>query len=506
MSIKKSTVKNLFDSVPENMNSIFPVINYAKELFPKISWQSGNFTDLKFPYYFGERQCTVSSFPVSSKKVTLQKVLKGKSVFENNTDSWSLLSSSARVAKVLSFLKEAEDLKSKIVALISFETAKNLFEAEHEFNRAVDYVKKSCKAFLDMDKNITYDKYYAYSKPSPLGVVFCSGPSNYPLFETWSVIFPALLCGNSVIVKLPGIGSLIHVPFLSLFDKCFPEGSIDFVAGDFKDTIVPALKSGDIDLFSYIGRGKNINQFLEKVKEKSSLRTVLGLEAKNPAVVFSDADLDKAAKNIVFGALNFNGQRCAAIKIVFAHKSIKERLVRKISDLVSELKIGLPWINNPDITPLLSLNSADYIESLLNDALNKNGSIVNEFGGLRNKNFVFPAVLDDVNEKMDIYKKEQFGPIIPVVSFSDFDKVLDYLNSSEYSQQISVFKKEYSPKDELFNILRKYSCRINVNSFCTRSPDVFPFAVKRHSGNFMFSVESAFKHFSVESIVVTKEE
>ncbi len=506
MNAIKSSVVKLFNSVPEKIDSLFPVLNSVEEEFSSVPWKSEKSHDLILPYYFNnDKACTISSFPIANENITLDKVSKGKSAFENNRQSWSLLSSLEKVNKINLFIKEAKKFKNNAVHLLMLETAKNLFESEYEINRAFEYVEKSCEVFLKMESDYTFGKYRAYSKPSPLGLVLCSGPSNYPFFETWSILFPALLCGNSIIVKLPGIGSLVHFLFFSLFRKYFPEGVVDFVAGDFNETIIPALKSGSVDLFAYIGREEKVDMLLKELKEYSSLRTVLGLEAKNPAIVFSDADIDNAAKNIVFGALNFNGQRCAAIKIVFAHKSIKLKLVKKISELVSNLNIGLPWNDKPDITPLLSLKNADFVEYLLKDALNKNGLIVNDCGGFRNKTFIYPAVIENVEENMNICWEEQFGPLIPVVSFTDFDKVLNYLTFSKYSQQISVFQKFSSQTGDLFDILRKYSCRINVNSFCTRSPDTFPFAVKRHSGNFIFSIEETFKHFSVDSIVVTKD-
>ncbi|MBL7994852.1 aldehyde dehydrogenase family protein, partial [bacterium] len=205
------------------------------------------------------------------------------------------------------------------------------------------------------------------------------------------------------------------------------------------------------------------------------------------------------------GSLSYNGQRCTALKIIFIHENIKDVFIEKFVSEVEKLNIGMPWEDNVFITPLPEPNKSEFLTELVNDAVTKGAKICNPSGGIKNRSFFFPAVLSDVNEKMRIYHEEQFGPIVPIVTFKDIQKPLDYVIHSNYGQQASVFGKDPDKIAVLLDTLVHQVCRLNINSQCQRGPDVFPFTGRKDSAEGTLSVSDALRVFSIRTLVALKE-
>src|SRR5262249_19608263 len=143
---------------------------------------------------------------------------------------------------------------------------------------------------------------------TPLGVVLCMGPYNYPLNETFATLIPAMIMGNTVVFKPPTFGVLLFKPLLEAFQKAFPKGVINTVYGRGSEIVPALLESGKINVLTLIGSSK-VADYLKKMHPKvNRLRAILGLDAKNAAIVLPDADMDLAVKECVTGALSFNGQ------------------------------------------------------------------------------------------------------------------------------------------------------------------------------------------------------
>jgi len=164
---------------------------------------------------------------------------------------------------------------------------------------------------------------------------------------------------------------------------------------------------------------------------------VLGLEAKNPAIVLPDADLDSAVDECIAGTLSFNGQRCTALKVLYVHESVVEEFNRRFAFKVDQLKFGNPWDDGAKLTPLPEVDKPAYIQGLIDDAKEKGAKILNKKGGETSENFIFPAVLYPVTKAMRVYKEEQFGPVIPVIPFSDIEEPLDDMAESDYGFKCS---------------------------------------------------------------------
>jgi len=292
---------------------------------------------------------------------------------------------------------------------------------------------------------------------------------------------------------------------MEAFQKCFPKGVVNTVYGHGKDIITPIMQSGKIDVFAFIGTSKVADAIKSLHPQPHRLRTILGLEAKNPAIILPDADLELTVNESVLGALSYNGQRCTALKMIFVHQNIAESFLKKFNEKISSLKIGMPWEPNVQVTALPEKGKTDYLNDLVEDAKKNGANIVNENGGEINGTFFYPAVLYPVNSKMKVYHEEQFGPVIPVLSYKDIEEPLQYILESKYGQQVSIFGTNTENIAKLIDPLINQLSRVNINSQCQRGPDTFPFNGRKDSAQGTLSVFDALRVFSIRTIVATKE-
>jgi glyceraldehyde-3-phosphate dehydrogenase (NADP+) len=146
-----------------------------------------------------------------------------------------------------------------------------------------------------------------------------------------------------------------------------------------------------------------------------------------------------------------------------------------------------------------------YIQELIDDAVNLGAKIINDKGGNISDNYIFPAVMYPVNKEMRLYKEEQFGPIIPILSFTNIEEPLDDMAESNYGQQVSVFGKDTDTLAPLIDTLVNLVCRVNLNSSCQRGPDVYPFTGRKDSAYGTLSVHDALRTFSIRTFVASKD-
>ena len=341
----------------------------------------------------------------------------------------------------------------------------------------------------------------AQVRRAPLGVVLCLSPYNYPLNETFCLLIPALMMGNTTVFKPAKHGILLLSPLLKAFQQCFPKGVVNIIYGSGRTLATPILKSGRVDVLALIGNSKSANILQEYHPKKNRLRLVLGLEAKNPGIILPDCDLDLAVKESVLGSLAFNGQRCTALKILFVHEDIVEVFNTKFKAEVDKLICGLPWDEHVNITPLPEPHKPAYIKALIADAESKGAAVINEKGNKFNKSFVSPTVLYPVNDAMNVYHEEQFGPVVPIVPFKEISEPLNYISESNYGQQVSLFSKNPTSLAPLIDSLVNQVCRVNINTKCQRGPDVFPFVGRKDSAVSTLSVHDALRTFSIRTMV-----
>jgi glyceraldehyde-3-phosphate dehydrogenase (NADP+) len=312
------------------------------------------------------------------------------------------------------------------------------------------------------------------------------------------------MMGNTAVFKPAKHGVLLIAPLLEAFQQSFPSGVVNVVFGRGRTIASPIMKTGLVDVLALIGHSSSAISLQDLHPYKNRLRLVLGLEAKNPAIILPDANMDQTVAECISGTLSFNGQRCTALKIVYVHEDVKDEFLQKFSKAVDALQVGMPW-DNTLLTPLPEPGKPSYIKELIDDATSKGASIMNKRGGEMSENYCFPAVLYPVSDDMRVYEEEQFGPVIPVISFTDIQEPLNDMSESSYGQQVSLFGKDVSKLAPLIDSLVNLVCRVNLNSSCQRGPDVYPFTGRKNSAVSTLSVHDALRSFSIRTFVASKD-
>ena len=451
----------------------------------------------------------LGSVPELTKNEALEALDAASSAYNNGQGEWPTMKVGDRIACMEKFAEQMKTKRDTVVKYLMWEIGKNLSDSEKEFDRTVDYIYDTIDDYKQIDRNSAkFQKHsgvYAHIRRGPIGVVLCLGPYNYPLNETFALLIPALIMGNTTVFKPAKLGVLLLSPLLEAFQNSFPKGVVNVLYGRGRVLATPIMETGKIDVLALIGHSSSANALQNSHPKGNRLRSVLGLEAKNPGVVLPDADLDLAINECIAGTLSFNGQRCTALKILYVHESISEEFNKRFCEKVDALKFGNPWEEGVQLTPLPEPNKPAYIQELIEDAQSKGAKILNSKGGQLSENYSYPAVLYPVTKDMEVYKEEQFGPVIPVITFTDVQQVLDDMAESNYGQQVSVFGENVDTLAPLFDVLVNLVCRVNLNSSCQRGPDVFPFTGRKDSAFSTLSVHDALRSFSIRTFVATKE-
>ena len=451
----------------------------------------------------------IGKYPLMSSKEALEVLDSAVNAYNNGAGEWPSMTVEQRINHMYKFVTEMKKMRNQVVSLLMWEIGKSLKDSEKEFDRTVKYIVDTIDELKKLDRESSRftieEGIIAQIRRSPLGVVLCMGPYNYPLNETFATLIPALIMGNTIIFKPPRYGVLLHDPLMDVFRKCFPKGVVNTVYGEGRDVITPIMKSGKIDVFAFIGTSKVADAIKALHPQPHKLRTILGLEAKNPAIILPDADLDLSVEECVLGALSYNGQRCTALKIIFVHQNMAESFLKKFSERISKLPIGMPWLSDVQVTPLPEEGKTDYLKDLVADAEKFGAKVINDLGGTINGSFFYPAVLYPVNKNMKVYHEEQFGPVIPVLAYKDISEPLQYIMESKYGQQVSIFGTNTENIARLIDPLINQLSRVNINSQCQRGPDTFPFNGRKDSAQGTLSVFDALRVFSIRTIVATKE-
>lgn len=453
-------------------------------------------------------QKTIGSTPLLTSTEALQALDAAVAAYDLGHGTWPRMTVTERIEHVERFLVKMKEQRTTVVNLLMWEIGKAQKDSEKEFDRTCDYIDDTINALKELDHNsakfVQEQGIMGQVRRVPLGVALCMGPFNYPLNETFTTLFPALIMGNTVVFKPAKYGVLLIRPLLEAFRDSFPKGVINIIYGRGRETVGALMETGKINVFAFIGTNRGAND-LKKLHPKSHrLKAILGLDAKNPAIVLPDADLDNAVTECLTGTLSFNGQRCTALKILFVHRSILDAFIKKLCDGITRLKPGMPWDPGVGLTPLPEPGRIDYLKSLVDDAIALGARVMNSGGGTVVRTFFYPAVLYPVNEKMKIYSEEQFGPVIPIVPFENDEEPVRYVLNSHFGQQLSLFGKDSKQIGHYIDAFANQVGRINLNTQCQRGPDSFPFNGRKDSAEGTLSIADALRVFSIRTLVAAK--
>ncbi len=444
-------------------------------------------------------------YPLLTEKEALEGLEAARGAYDYGRGPWPTMSVADRIGHVEEFVFHMTERREQIVRLLMWEVGKSLQDSQKEFQRTVEYIRNTIDALKDLDRAssrfVIEQGIIGQIRRGPLGVVLCMGPFNYPLNETFTTLIPALIMGNTVVLKPPKHGVLLYGPLLEGFRSCFPRGVVNVIFGEGRRMIPPLMASGGVDVFAFIGSSGAADQLRRNHPKPHRLRCVLGLEAKNPAIVLPEADLDLTVRECLLGGLSFNGQRCTALKLFFVHADIVDVFLEKLAEAIGDLSMGMPWEPDVFLTPLPEAGKPEYLTDLVEDACARGAKVMNEAGGTVNRSFVYPALLYPVTPDMRVFREEQFGPVLPVLRFEDIRTPVEYVIQSDYGQQLSIFGTNPEVIARLIDPLVNQVCRLNLNSQCQRGPDTFPFTGRKDSAEGTLSVSDALRVFSIRTLV-----
>lgn len=438
-------------------------------------------------------------------KMSTHDIDKVIAAAKNAQQLWAAVEISER-AKILhkaaSLLEDNVDELSKILMT---EIGKDINSSISEVKRTADFIRFTADAGKNLEgETIAADNFPGFKKNKisfaqrvPLGVVLAISPFNYPINLSASKIAPALMGGNSVILKPPTQGTISALHLVRIFQEAgIPDGVLNTVSGKSSEIGDYIVTHPYINFINFTG-SSDVGRHIAKVAEMVPMMMELG--GKDAAIVLSDADLNDAAKEIVSGAFSYSGQRCTAIKRVLVEDTVADTLANLLQEEVAKLTIGSPE-EGSIITPLIDTAAADFVEELIDDALNKGASLL--CGNKRETNLIYPTLFDNVTADMRLAWEEPFGPVLPIIRVKDKNEAIALANKSEYGLQSCVFTQNINAAFYIANKLEVGAVQINNKS--ERGPDHFPFSGVKSSGmgtqGIKYSIEAMTR---LKSIVLT---
>ncbi len=384
------------------------------------------------------------------------------------------------------FYRAAELLEKnvqEIAAVLTMEIAKDEKSSISEVRRTADFLRYTADVGKSMaGEAISGDNFPGGSKNKisyvsrvPLGTVLAISPFNYPINLSVSKVAPALIGGNAVVLKPATQGAVSALYLAQVFQEAgLPKGILNTVTGRGSDIGDYIVTHPGINFINFTG-STEVGRHIAKLAGMVPLMLELG--GKDAAIVLSDADLDFAAENIVSGAYSYSGQRCTAVKRILAEDHVADELVPKLLSRIHKLKAGDPR-DNAVIVPLINTKSADFVMSLIGDAIAKGAKILT--GGGREGDLVAPTLIDYVTTDMRLAWEEPFGPVLPILRTKDINEAIDIANRSEYGLQSSVFTNNIHDAFFIANQLEVGT--VQINNKTERGPDHFPFLGVKASG------------------------
>lgn len=413
-----------------------------------------------------------------------------------------------RVEEISKIQEYIVENKERIISKIVQETGKTKTDALTSeilpTLDVIDYYRKNATKILS-DK-VVHTPLLLMGKKSkvyyePLGVILVISPWNYPFYQAVVPFVSAFLSGNSVIYKpseLTPLKGLLE----EMFEKTnFIKNSFQIVYGD-KETGKQLIENKPDKVF-FTGSVEAGKKIMEQAS-KHLIPVELELGGKDSMIVFDDVDLERTVNGAIWGALTNSGQSCTSVEKLFVHEEIYPRFIKKLEEKVLNLTNTQNKKDNGDTD--IGFMTAEFqikkIELQIEDAVEKGAKLI--CGGKRENDSMYfpPTIITNINETMDIYNQETFGPLIPVIKFSDEKEVIKLSNNTEFGLSASVWSKDLERADRVARKLKVGNVSIN-NVMITEGNPALPFGGIKSSGFGRYKGEEGLISFSnTKSIVI----
>ncbi|WP_299012877.1 aldehyde dehydrogenase family protein [uncultured Photobacterium sp.] len=284
-----------------------------------------------------------------------------------------------------------------------------------------------------------------YIKREPLGTVMVIAPWNYPYLTAINSIIPALLAGNTVILKHSSQTPLCAERLQQAFDEAgLPHGVFQHLHLSHESTKA-LIASEEIHHVVFTGSVSG-GEIVEKAAAGHFHSLGLELGGKDPAYIRADADIDHAVQTVVDGALYNSGQSCCGIERIYVHESRHDEFVSKATELVSTYRLGSPIDENTTLGPLVRTSAADFVRKQVTEAIELGAKAhIQETTFPKSQQgtpYLAPQLLTDVNHQMRIMTEETFGPVLAVQKVYSDDEAVSLMNDSQYGLTASIFTRD----------------------------------------------------------------
>lgn len=391
--------------------------------------------------------------------------------------SWSATPIQQRADCISKFADMMETHKQALASLLTKEQGKPLAESQAEVDYSIAYARYFAGLTLEPklvheDETCKVEEHHI-----PLGVVGAIIPWNFPLLVLNFKLPPALLAGNTIVVKPSPTTPLVTLHLIALCKDVFPAGVLNVIT-DQNDLGSYLTGHDNVAKISFTGSTETGKKVMANAAGTIK-RLTLELGGNDPAIVLADANIDSTAENI-FGTAFVNcGQVCIAIKRTYVHSSIHDQLCEKLVELANQAIVGDGSEQGTTIGPLQNKQQFEKVKGFL-DSAKKDGHII--AGGkllARAGYFMEPTLVTDVQDGDDIVDKEQFGPILPIVKYENIGDVINTINAQPYGLGASVWS---SDDTQALDLAQKVNAgTVWVNQHFAIAPNI-PFAGARQSG------------------------
>ncbi|OUR70226.1 aldehyde dehydrogenase [Marinomonas sp. 42_23_T18] len=354
--------------------------------------------------------------------------------------------------------------KEAIGQALALESGKSLEDATNEAVYAADITRYHAEWARRIEGEIIPSDSPSENlllQREPIGVVACLIPFNYPVYTLLRKIAPALITGNSVVVRPSNnTPSSAFEIAKAVQDSGIPAGVVNILTMDHAtaESVCTHPKIGMITLTGSVGAGRKVLEYSQVNIAKSSLE----LGGKSPAIVEADADLEKAAREIVASKTTNCGQLCTAIERVYVHEAIYDEFVALLKAQMSERQFGDRALDASFMGPLINENARLNIHQMVERAID-DGAVL-EVGGYIPEgkgHFYPPTLLTNCRQDMEIVQEEIFGPVLPVLKYSDADQALELANDHQFGLASVIYTENYRTAMKVANNIEAGEVYIN---------------------------------------------
>ncbi|KAL7271935.1 hypothetical protein RUND412_005279 [Rhizina undulata] len=401
-------------------------------------------------------------------------VARSKEAFSSFKKEYPLAKRQEIVKRALEILaSRADELAKEITEQMGRPIAYTAKEVATAILRS-EYLLKVSDEVLKDSPGESQEGFRRWIRKEPLGPILVIFAWNYPYLILVNSLIPALLAGNTLLLKPSPQTPTIAEHFVAIFREAgLPENILQTVHCGNPTTLEALVRHPGVSSIAFTG---SVAGGLAVQKAAASRVVPVGLElgGKDPAYIRADVDVAWAAEEIVDGAVFNSGQSCCSVERVYVHESIYDEFLQKVQGVLSNYILGDPMDKSTHLGPVVSTRSAKAIEAQIADAVKKGARILTpdvfKTGTALGPNFVRPELVADCTHEMAIMKEETFGPTIPVMKVSDDKEAVGLMNDSEFGLTASIWTKDVERGQELADAVEAGTVFVNRCDY--PSPDL----------------------------------